>query len=144
MAEIKNLPEEVVTRQVAALAASGASRTVIASQLGLSLYKVKAVMASDEFKQLVTDIGDEATRTAKQQIKASVGNLATEVARVLKEQLQENNLEAVKIALKVMGFDQAEEQKGDTNIQVILPGQEKNVIEGEFRAIETESDKDAK
>lgn len=126
---------DLVIKQVSASAATGATIGQIATQLSLSKYHVKKIMAMPEFKKIVKDIGDEAVNNAKQVIRSSTSELAAEVSRVLKERLEDNDLEAVKVALKIIGFDQQEQSKGDTNIVVQLPGNTEQVIESEHYTI---------
>lgn len=126
---------EAIIAQAAALAATGATTQQIATQLGMSKYHAKKVMSYPEFKKQVKAIGDEAVNNAKQIIRSQTSDLANEVARVLKARLEENDLEAVKVALKVIGFEQEEQNRGDTNIVVQLPGSVEKHVESEFAVI---------
>lgn len=137
MAAPEVIISEAIVKQVAASAATGATVGQIAASLALSKYHVKKIMATNDFKTLVRGIGDEAVNNAKQVIRANTSDMAAEVTRVLKERLEDNDLEAVKVALKIIGFDQQEQTKGDTNIVVQLPGQVEQVIESEYHEIES-------
>lgn len=131
---------DTIVKQVASLAATGSNLQEIATSLSISKYYVKKVLAMDSAKALIKEIGDEATSVAKNSIRTKVGLLAKEVGRVIEERLSENDLEAVKVALKIIGFDAQEQGPQETNINVILPGQsEPKPIDGEFRTIETHS-----
>jgi hypothetical protein len=138
MARPEVVIDELVVKQVAALSATGASPVAIAEQLGMSRYQVKKIIASGRYAEIVKDIGDEVVKGAKQVIRSKTSELAKEITRVLTERLADNDLEAVKVALKIIGFDNSDDKdKGDTNINVILPGQNNDqVIEPEFRTLE--------
>jgi hypothetical protein len=138
MARPEVVIDELVVKQVAALSATGASPVAIAEQLGMSRYQVKKIIASGQYAEVIKDIGDEVVKGAKQVIRSKTSELAKEITRVLTERLAENDLEAVKVALKIIGFDNSDDKdKGETNINVILPGQSnEQVIEPEFRTLE--------
>lgn len=127
---------EAVLKQAAALAAQGATIKQIAERLGVSQFITKKMMANPDFKHWIKEIGDEALNNAKQIIRAKTSDLANEVTRVLKARLEEDDLEAVKIALKVIGFDQPQDTgKGDTTLVVNLPGVSEKAIVTEFRPV---------
>lgn len=134
---------DLVVKQAAAQAATGATITQIAASLGISKYHVKRIMQTPKFKAVIKDIGDEAVTNAKQVIRSKTGELAQEVSRVLKERLEDNDLEAVKVALKIIGFDSQETERGDTNIVVQLPGIQEKTVTAEFKEVEvTDADTD--
>lgn len=111
--------------EVAVLAIAGMPQTGIAKKLSISRSKVQTIQRKPEYKALFDDMVNETVGTAKGVIKHETAKLASEVMRVLITQLRDkDNLEAVKIALKVLGVDQLEEQeKGGTSINLVLPGQ---------------------
>lgn len=130
----------VLAKQIAGLALIKTPQKAISEQLGLTAYQVGKIMASDEFKAALKEIGDASVAEAKQTIRAQTSKLAQEVTRVLTAKLQEDNLEAVKIALKIIGFDEEEKVTGDTNISVVLPGVAAPVKTVESDVIEIESE----
>lgn len=113
--------DEVITKQVAALAITGANPLQISQSLSLSRYQVQKIMQSDKFKEVLKDTGDAALADARQVMRAQTASLAKEMVRVLKKQLGDDSLEAVKIGLKVLGIEQLDDKGGDTNISVVLP-----------------------
>lgn len=125
--------DEVVTKQVAALVLTGATTREVAEQLGLGISQVRKIQNSTKFKEVLSAVGDAAVMEAKQAIRAETSRMARKIIKVINEQLDEGNLEAVKIGLKVLGLDQVEEkQQGDTNISVVLPGTVTKDIEVEY------------
>ena len=128
---------DVIIKQVAALSATGASILEISEQLHISRYHAKKITLQPEFKKIIRDIGDDAVATAKQLLRTKTGELANEVYRVIRERLEDNDLEAAKVVLKIIGFDQQEQTQGDTQINVVLPGQaEVKTVDSEFRVLE--------
>jgi hypothetical protein len=116
--------DELVVKQVAALAISGASPKAIADELGITPYQARKILASDNCKQLIKTVGDEALAQAKSIIRTETSKLAVEVMRALRAKLAKDDLDAVKVALRVLGLDQPEEKDtGNTHISVVLPGQ---------------------
>lgn len=114
--------KEILAKKIAAMYATGiTSERAIAKELQVSPYVVRKVRESPEYLNVVKGIGDEVLTQAKGLIRSETAKLAKEAIRVLKAQLKDNNLDAVKVALKVLGFEDKNEEKGDTNIQVVLP-----------------------
>ena len=120
--------DETIIKQVAASAVLGSSVNQMATELGISRFQVRKVMNMPEFKAIMQDLGNDSINTAKQAIRAKTADMAAEVTRVLMEQLKENSLEAVKIALRIMGFDNEERQVADTQINVVLPGSKQEIV----------------
>lgn len=128
--------DTVTVKQVASMFATGATKTDIVNTLGVTRVQLGRIMLREDFKSALQSIGDKAVEDARAIIRAQTMDLAVEVKRVLQEQLRENSLEAVKISLRVMGFDQQQEQKSNTNIQVVLPG----AVAKEVEAIDVTGD----
>lgn len=125
----KQLPSTEITnemiKKVAICAATGATVNAISTETGISRHLIRKIMFTPKFKEELRVTTDEVTSQAKTYLRAEISKLSHEVFRVISDQLREkNSLEAVKIALKIMGFENEEEKKqGDTNIVVKLPGQ---------------------
>jgi len=115
--------QEVVVQQVAALAVTGATRNAICKTLGVTPQFLARTYQSDEFKKQVKLIGDDAVESSKNVIRTRVANLSDKIMTALEEGLENGSVEAIKVALKVIGFGEEEKVQGDTQIQVILPGQ---------------------
>lgn len=121
--------DEVVIKQLAAASVMGATMAQMMEQTGLNKYQINKTTSTPEFKKYLKEVGDEALSQAKQIIKSNTSKLATEITRVLTEELQNNSLEAVKIAIKIIGFGEEEnKQQQDTQIIVNLPGSTEKVI----------------
>lgn len=123
MSITKNIPiSSVQIQQVALLSVQLCTPKQVAERLGLTQAQVRAALETEECKQAVAGLADAAFEAARSYLRREIPKLAHEVVRVLREQLEEkNSLEAVKISLKVMGLDEAEGDKPDTNITVIMP-----------------------
>jgi hypothetical protein len=89
--------------------------------LGISKDRYYKILKSEEYRTALTELSDEATKEAVATFKASMAELIHEAHRVIREQLKENNLEAVKLVMKGIGVEQVVENQQQSNIQVILP-----------------------
>jgi hypothetical protein len=145
----KHTPEvvlsEVIVRQVAAASlAPGCTPARIAEQTGLSLYQVRKVMAREDFKKYLKDLAEEALAPAKAKLRNAFSNMADSVISAMENNLAENNMEAVKVALKVMGMMDEEKVAGDTQINVVLPGAQvtKEVTSEVVSGIEVQDNQD--
>jgi hypothetical protein len=128
--------EEIITRKVATLMLANPTITIqdLAKRLEISKDLVKRIQASDRFRELLKVTGEDAMSRAVSKTRQEMAELAQEAVRVIKFQLQENNLEAAKIVLKTMGLEQQEKTVSDTQLTVIIPGQtEPKDIEAEFK-----------
>lgn len=114
--------DELVLKQIAAVAISGASYRQIADTLGISRTLVKKACESPKFKELVAKIGDEELAPAIVRAKSRISKLLDKAMIVLEHHLDQNNLEAVKLVFKSIGLDNTETGAGDSTINVILPG----------------------
>jgi hypothetical protein len=116
--------EESLTQQVAALAFQNIPEYKIAEELKITRYRCRKILASKEFKDIVREIGEDAVVLAKNYIKDKVAKLSPEIYETIRINLVEKrSMEAVKVALKVVGFEQEEEVKqAATMMQIILPG----------------------
>lgn len=111
--------------KVAALALSGiASQAAIARQLGISPARVSKVVKSDAYRELIQKSVDKSLVSALDEIKTGMARLSKEAVRVVMEELKNNNLEAAKMVLKAMGFDNGENKTQDASINIIMPGAE--------------------
>ena len=97
----------------------------IMEELKLNKHEFYRLKKSPEYKAVLREISDEATGNAVSVWKSSMTGLIHEAHRALREQLADNNLEAVKIVLKSIGMDAQEKAQGDTSITVVLPQLEK-------------------
>ena len=116
---------DALIKQVAALTMAGGTTATISKTLGLTRWYVKKIQADQRHIDLVNAISEEALATAQRQIRSETAKLAGEVMRVLRELLKKNNVDGLKIALKLLGLDN-KEPGGEAQAQsltVILPGQ---------------------
>lgn len=116
--EITNAPIE---HQIALLKIDGISQKEIAKRLNLTELKVSRIIASKAYRKVAMELADAATSTVKAVLKARVASLGEEIFKALRSKLAEGNMKAVEVSLRVLGFEDAVENKGDTLIQVNLP-----------------------
>lgn len=117
--------KDAVTKQVAALRISGMSKEEIANKIRISRRQVDNVIKSDEYKVIITEIGESAVMEAKNVLKRRVSELVPQAYEALKNNLAEDNMEAVKVVFKAVGLEQKEESaQGDTSITILMPGQQ--------------------
>jgi hypothetical protein len=125
----KTVEEELITKKLAALAGTGMSQRDMAKECNITPYQVKRIMNSDHFKELVTKIGDTYLEDAKNKWNVGVSKLMDKCLTVLRNRLDNNDLEAVKVAIKSIGIGNETQSTGDTNLTVVLPStKEENEI----------------
>lgn len=114
---------EMLIRRVALLTVGGANITQIAQELSIDRSVVRKILNKDECKSIVEEIEREGMATAKAIIRSQTSQLATKIIKVINDHLDNGNLEAVKVGLKILGFNEQEQVKqNDTSITVVLPG----------------------
>jgi hypothetical protein len=122
--------DEVLVRQVVALALLNKTRVEMAKELNVHHATIGKIVNSDKFKELIAEVGDEALTQAKTYVRVQMGRLVTDAVNVIKKNLKEGNLEAAKVVFKTVGLDNEENRVGETNLTVVLPGaDEKPTIE---------------
>lgn len=122
------LINELTTKKVAALAATGANQTAIAKQLKISLYHVKRIQKTDEYRAHLTEIGDNVIASAKAEMRTAIAGLKNDAIKALKANLTKNSMQAVVAVLKAMGLDGSvkEDDKGG-GFTLVLANQDKPV-----------------
>jgi adenine specific DNA methylase Mod len=116
--------QQTLVKQIAALKLQGVSGNDIAKQLKLSRYAVQKTINSDEFKAELKQLADRAVEGALLAFKSKIESLEPLAYAALKSNLQEGQLEAVKVWARFVGMDDKREEKADNQIQIILPGQQ--------------------
>lgn len=119
--DIQLLEREALLRLIASKEIMHLPVASIMEDLKLNKHEFYKIRKSSEYKEVLRDISDEATSSAISIWKASMTSLVHEAHRALREQLANNNLEAIKIVLKSIGMDAQEKVTGDTSITVVLP-----------------------
>ena len=131
----KVIVDELLTRQIASMLASGSTAYVIAQELDLARTTVARIANSNATRALVKEIGESSVAAAKAQIRMETAGLVKKIMAVIHQQLDEGNLDAVKVGLKVLGFnDQEQIAPGVQTLNVIMPGADQP------RTIEVESE----
>ena len=127
--------QDTIVKQVAALAITGAPKSAICEQLKMSDHFVRRIFKDERFKSELKAIGDEAVEVAKNTMKARVASLSDDVMHAITMQLREKySIEAVKVALRILGFGEEQQGSAVTNLQVVLPGaRQEESIDAEHR-----------
>lgn len=126
--------DDALIKQIAAIALTGANRKDISQQLGVSDHYVRRVFKDDRFKNEIKSISEDVVETAKQSLRVRMSELSNDVMKAITIQLRRKySMDAVRVAMKILGFGEEEVQRGDTNIQLIMPGSKpaKEVINAE-------------
>lgn len=117
----KLIVDELISRQVAAIAIINPNVTDIAKQLNISKELVRRVMDSRQFREILIDIGDSSLGPAIAKVRSQTAKLVNKALKVIEDKLDEGDLDAAKVVLKVLGVDNQEEKHQDTNLTVVLP-----------------------
>lgn len=132
---MSNLPapvnDEVLAAKMAALTVANPaiSKASIAKQLSVGPNVVNRILNSEGYRALLANMTREQIAPILAKVKTDIYNLGVEAVRVLRERLAENDLEAAKVVLRTMAVDLPQENQGDTNITVVVPGAINEVIE---------------
>ena len=121
----KEIIVEAAAKQIAILIASGKSVNSIAKELKISYNKVKNIMETYHFKKHLLEYQEEFTKMARTKFARGADELVEMALNVVREHLENGNLQAVPMVMKMARMDQAGEdtnkQETDTVIQVVLP-----------------------
>lgn len=107
-------------KRVAALAIGGMSQNKISITLNVSRRQIRNIYEDERFKSIVEDIGDDAILTAKTRLRQEISKMSELMLTALRANLEKNSLEAVKIGLKVVGLDEADQEQPNTGLTVIM------------------------
>lgn len=130
---------EVIVQQVAALCALGRSAKQISEELNITVREVKRISEMPTCKEVVRKIGMEAMEGAKSAIKSRTAGLVDAIMSNLETNLKKNNLNAVPIAINILGFTKEDVMQGDTTIQIVMPGQDvPKTITPDYREVITD------
>lgn len=119
--EVADITESTQIKLVSTHLISGATPKAIADELKTSVYFVRKMINSEEFKAYHKENSDNLVSLAANTLRGAMQDLVAESVRVLKYQLKANNLEAVKVVTRIAGVEKAESTPQQGNIQVILP-----------------------
>lgn len=123
MSDTKDVVEQSLTAQIAALVFQRVPAHKIAEQLGITRYRAEKIIKSSEFKAFLKDLGDRAAEVALAQFKSKLEELEPLAYAALKHNLQDKKLDAVRIWGEFVGANRKQEnEQKDTAIQIILPG----------------------
>lgn len=137
----KELVQDSLVVQVAALSFAKTPEYKIAEALGISRHQVRKIRGSDEFAKYLQDIADKAVKNAVNEFKSKFEELEPLAFEALRANLEDKKLEAVKVWADFAGV-----KNGDGNTQaaaggitVIFPGaKEERVVEAEHSPISEE------
>ena len=117
------IADEVLAKEVAAYTVSGLTPRAISEEMGVPIRRINAALRSDRFRITVEELQGPMLAKARVQLRTRIASIVKKVGDVLEKHLDDNNLQAIPHALKILGIQEQEESKGDTNLTVILPGQ---------------------
>jgi len=111
----KYIQDELLTRQVASLLASGSSIRQIAEVLNISWDRAKKIAALDSTKTFMKEVGEVAIAAAKAQLRQRLSKMSDMILKAIEEKIKyemenpgKSNLEGCKVALKSMGMETAD------------------------------------
>jgi len=121
----KDLIEETLEARVLALTLANTSESKISEALGVSRYAVRKIQKSEDFRERLQEINQKAVEIALGEVQRGLERMASKALRALEHGLEANDIAAVKTYFAAIGIgDKMAEKKGDTNIQILMPGQE--------------------
>ena len=122
--ESREVLQESLLMQTAALSLVGASENEIHQKLNISRYAVRKMRNSAEFKKLVLEHGEMALSLSREAFRSKMQNLEPLAYSALKKNLEDNRMDAVKVFLQAVGALEQNKEEGakDTSLTVILPG----------------------
>jgi hypothetical protein len=102
-------------------------------------------MASSEFRDVLSDVGDAALKPAIAKAKNGADGLVDKALKVLEDALDEGDIDAAKVVFKLIGLENQEERASDTHLTVVMPGaQTENVISVKPKEVLYDSIQDSK
>lgn len=114
--------------EVATMRIAGASIQAISKELGISRHSVNALCKTDIYKSVFDEIREHAVKTAKGVAVNRLSALVDKAVEVVEQNLDDGKLEAAKLVFEAIGVKQQEEQKSDTTINLIVPGQKQEQV----------------
>lgn len=111
--------------RVAVLTYAGATQEEIGKELGLSRPSVAKIQEHEDVKKSLEDILTKDLLAARANICKEVSKLSLTIVEAIKAKIQEGNVEAIKVGLKILGFEGTKESSNAGSVQnltVVLPG----------------------
>lgn len=109
--------------RVATLKALGKTNDQIIEETGLSKFVVQKVLRSPESQALIKAVDETFINSQLMLLKTELARLINKAVKVIEKNLDENNLEAVKVLFKGVGAEaKVESGESNQNITVIMPG----------------------
>jgi hypothetical protein len=97
------------------------SITNIAKKVGARPETIHKVMATDEYKQEYRDLVNNAVAEAANDWKAEVSSLRDAALKALKNKLEANDINAIRIVMTTLGLDKQEVSSPQPALTVVLP-----------------------
>lgn len=127
--------KDLLAEQVAMGIANLTSQKDIAEELGLNLRQLRGIIKSKRCQDKINDLQEYTRQQAKASISARAKELMSKAYTALDLALEKGSVEGVKLVFKTLGLlEEQQEEKGDTNLTVVLPGQR------EVKDVENQSD----
>lgn len=119
---------EIITleEKVRVLAISGTTQYDIAKQLDVPVTRVRDVVESESYKDLVRVMGDNAVATAKNYLKVKAESLVQDVWKTIEKLVRDPsvkaNAEGIRAYFRLIGLDKPEDGSGMQHLTIQLPG----------------------
>ncbi len=119
--EVAEVVNESQSQVLARLTLTGVSNADAATQLGISMFKVRKLQKTEEFKNHLKEAAEDMMGVATNTWRGLMADLIPLAYKALTKALQEGDLKGVEIMMKTMGIDKQVPQTGTGNIQIVLP-----------------------
>ncbi len=115
------MAEKVIAKKMAALLVAGKSLNEARKELGLTPHQAKEINESYECKSTLLEMGEIVLSTAKSELRRGTATMVNKILKTLNHHLDNNHLQAISPALKILGISEDDKPASDTTIQLILP-----------------------
>lgn len=122
----------VQIRTIATLSALGKNKKQISDEIGLSTFLVTRALSSEEGKTIRKVLIDSAVEAAVIELKGGLSELIQLTLKVIRQQLEKSNLNAIPYVYKALGVETQDPVKpGNQTLTIVMPGAKSpdNVIE---------------
>lgn len=124
-----NIEKEILITKVAGLLAAGVQVNEIAKELAITPQKVRYVRDLPATRDKVNELLNAAMGDVVKEAKRGLSKLLPKALRAIERRLEEEaDLKGAELVLKGVGALREEEVQHSSNIQVILPGQQDEII----------------
>lgn len=134
--------ENALVGLVTALRLKGAGEPKISQELSITRHKVRKIIASDEYKNFLKEMGEKACNEASASFRNRMVELEPLAYAALRENLKNKKLDAVRLWAEVSGAKVGKDNQGDDSpgvINIVLPGEQPKEKDVSEKVIEVSS-----